>query len=98
MFLVAILSTFSAIHGLEDGNSTRNFVAFFTILWWTWMQTVMFDVRFGVDSIYDRVCKGITWCVTIAFMLGGAVSIPGLCFCYPSLTFPAVGYHKDPGE
>jgi hypothetical protein len=72
MFLVAVLSTFTSIHGIEDGPSLRNLVAFFTILWWSWLQTVMFDVRFGVDSIYDRVFKAITLTVTMGFMLGGS--------------------------
>lgn len=33
----------------------------------------MFDVRFGVDSIFDRTCKAGAFCVTISLILGGAV-------------------------
>lgn len=33
----------------------------------------MFDVRFGVDSVYDRVCKAISFGITTSFMLAGAL-------------------------
>ena len=60
LFFVANLSNFTALHGVEDQKSLQNYIGFFTILWFTYLQTTLKDVRFGADSVFDRVCKTIT--------------------------------------
>jgi hypothetical protein len=60
LFFIANLSNFTALHGVEDTNSLKNYIGFFTILWFTYLQTMLKDVRFGTDSVFDRVCKAIT--------------------------------------
>lgn len=60
LFFVANLSNFNALHGVENRASLQNFVGFYTILWFTYLQTTIRDVRFGADSVFDRVCKAIT--------------------------------------
>lgn len=59
LFFVANLSNFNALHPVEDRASLQNFIGFFTILWFTYLQTMIRDVRFGQDSVFDRVCKAI---------------------------------------
>lgn len=60
LFFVANLSNFTALHGVEDRKSLQNYIGFFTIIWFTFLQTTLKDVRFGSDSVFDRVCKAIT--------------------------------------
>ena len=67
LFFVANLATFTANHEIVDANSLKNYVGFFTILWFTWLETSLFDVRFATDSIFNRVCKAISF---------GVISVP----------------------
>lgn len=48
-----------------------SYVGFFTLLWFTWLQVVLYDVRFGVDSIFERICKLFHFGVLIAFAVTG---------------------------
>ncbi len=49
-----------------------SYIGFFVLLWFTWLQVVLYDVRFGVDSIFERVCKVVHFGVMIAFAVVGA--------------------------
>lgn len=42
----------------------------FLILWSTWFQITIFDVRFAADSVFERVCK---LCQFISFVIFAAV-------------------------
>lgn len=46
-------------------------MGFFSILWFTWLQVVLYDVRFGVDSLYERTCKLVHFGVMITFAVVG---------------------------
>lgn len=46
-------------------------MGFFSILWFTWLQVVLYDVRFGVDSLYERICKLVHFGVMITFAIVG---------------------------
>ena len=42
-------------------------------MWFTWFQVALFDVRFGTDSVFERVCKALQF----GIMTGFAVTGPG---------------------
>jgi len=44
-----------------------SYCLFFIILWFTWLHVTLLDVRFSVDSVYERVCKSIHFIVMAAF-------------------------------
>lgn len=46
-------------------------MGFFSVLWFTWLQVVLYDVRFGVDSLYERTCKLVHFGVMITFAVVG---------------------------
>lgn len=46
-------------------------MGFFSILWFTWLQVVLHDVRFGVDSLYERTCKLVHFGVMVTFAVVG---------------------------
>lgn len=43
-------------------------MGFLAVIWFTWLQVTLFDLRFARDSIFERVCK----CVQLAAMVGFA--------------------------
>ncbi|KAH7086218.1 bacterial low temperature requirement A protein-domain-containing protein [Paraphoma chrysanthemicola] len=55
----ANLATFTAYHSISDVNYLLAYIVFFSILWATWFQITLHDVRFARDSIYERICKTI---------------------------------------
>ncbi|KAA8906713.1 bacterial low temperature requirement A protein-domain-containing protein [Sphaerosporella brunnea] len=68
LFFVANLTTVTAVHYVTDYQSLVSYILFFIILWFTWLQTTLYDIRFSVDSVYERVIK----CVHFAVMIGFA--------------------------
>lgn len=48
-----------------------SYVGFFAILWFTWLQVVLYDVRFGVDSVFERICKLIHFGVMVSYAIVG---------------------------
>lgn len=59
LFFVANLATFTANHPVNDRRSIASYMGFFSLLWFTWFQTSLHDVRFAFDSVFSRVCKAI---------------------------------------
>lgn len=73
LFFVANLSTFTSNHEIVDLKSLKNYVGFFTLLWSTWLQTTLFDVRFSTDSVFDRLCKILSFGVMVGFAITGSM-------------------------
>ena len=48
-----------------------SYIGFFAILWFTWLQVVLYDVRFGVDSLFERICKLIHFGVMVSYAVVG---------------------------
>ncbi|KAL8851436.1 MAG: hypothetical protein Q9221_003615 [Calogaya cf. arnoldii] len=71
LFFVANLTSFTNVHPIDDKETISSYIGFFAILWLTWLQVVMFDVRFGVDSLFERVAKLIHFAVMITFAIIG---------------------------
>ncbi|KAI4181642.1 MAG: hypothetical protein L6R41_006506, partial [Letrouitia leprolyta] len=49
----------------------KSYIGFFALLWFNWLQVTLYDVRFGVDSIFERVCKALHLGIMIAFAVVG---------------------------
>lgn len=45
----------------------------FTLLWFTWLSTTLFDVRFGIDGVWTRLHKAIQFGVFTGFVFAGPV-------------------------
>jgi hypothetical protein len=72
LFLAADLATFTAAHSITNHGSLIAYIGFFLIIWSTWFQITLHDVRFSQDSIYERICKVSQFVVFVAFALVGA--------------------------
>jgi hypothetical protein len=44
-------------------------VSFFTLLWFTWFVTILFDVRFAIDSLFTRLSKACSFGVMTTFAM-----------------------------
>ena len=73
LFFVANLTTFTEVHAINDAGALRSYIGFFSVLWFTWLQVALFDVRFSNDSAFERLCKLLQFGV----MTGLAVVGPG---------------------
>jgi Bacterial low temperature requirement A protein (LtrA) len=73
LFFVANLATFTANHEIVDVSSLKNYLGFFTLLWFTWLQYSLFDVRFSTDSVFNRMCKAVSFGVMTGFAVCGAL-------------------------
>ncbi|KAF8543675.1 bacterial low temperature requirement A protein-domain-containing protein [Trichophaea hybrida] len=67
LFFVANLTTITSVHEMSDYDSLISYILFFIILWFTWLQTSLYDIRFSVDSFYERLVKSIHFAVMIGF-------------------------------
>lgn len=57
LFFVANLTAFTYVHEVNDANSLTQYIGFFSILWFTWFQVSLYDVRFTMDTAFERVAK-----------------------------------------
>src|SRR5690242_15636863 len=72
LFFVANLATFTAYHSISDIDYLLAYIGFFGILWATWFQITLHDVRFARDSIYERICKTIQFITFVGLALVGS--------------------------
>ena len=52
------------------------YLGFFCILWFVWLQVTFYDVRFIMDSIFDRVCKVCHFGVMMGIAISGPTFLP----------------------
>ncbi|TKX19958.1 hypothetical protein C1H76_7842 [Elsinoe australis] len=71
LFFVANLTVFSSVKEVNDTTTLQQYIGFFTILWFTWYQVSLYDVRFSKDSIFDRIAKAVQFGVMIGFAVNG---------------------------
>ncbi|KAL8699625.1 MAG: hypothetical protein Q9201_005901 [Fulgogasparrea decipioides] len=71
LFFVANLTSFTTVHAIDDKKTISSYIGFFAILWFTWLQVVLYDIRFGVDSLFERVAKLIHFSVMVTFAIVG---------------------------
>lgn len=77
LFFVANLATFTTYHSITDADYLVAYVGFFGVLWSSWFQVTLHDVRFARDSLYERVCKTIQFIVFVGLALVGSSFNPG---------------------
>ncbi|KAF2710728.1 hypothetical protein K504DRAFT_376108, partial [Pleomassaria siparia CBS 279.74] len=71
LFFVANLSTFTSMLEINDTSSLKAYVGFFSLLWLTWYQVTLYDVRFSADSVFERVAKASHFGVMVGFAVIG---------------------------
>ncbi|KAF2499666.1 hypothetical protein BU16DRAFT_279446 [Lophium mytilinum] len=72
LFFVANLATFTAYHSITDSDTLYAYIGFFAILWCSWFQITLHDVRFARDSIFERTCKTVQFIAFIGLSLVGS--------------------------
>lgn len=77
LFFVANLTTFTSMLEINDHNSLTAYIGFFSLLWLTWYQVSLYDVRFSTDSVFERVAKAIHFGVMVGFAVIGPQWKPG---------------------
>ncbi|KAH6671945.1 bacterial low temperature requirement A protein-domain-containing protein [Halenospora varia] len=86
LFFVANLATFTAYHEITTSGTVLAYMGFFLILWSTWFQITIFDVRFASDSVFERICKLFQFIAFAVFAAVGANFSPG--------TYSSAKYYK----
>jgi hypothetical protein len=82
---VANLATFTAYHSISDLDYLLAYTGVFGILWETWFQITLHDVRFARDSLYERICKNIQLIVFVGVALVGALLLVSAPAAAPQL-------------
>ncbi|CAL3966802.1 unnamed protein product [Diplocarpon coronariae] len=77
LFFIANLSTFTGEHSIVDTSTLVAYIGLFAILWFTWFQITLHDVRFGIDSVYERCCKVVQFFIFVGFAFVGDEFNPG---------------------
>lgn len=77
LFFVANLTTFTSMLEINDHKSLTAYIGFFSLLWLTWYQVSLYDVRFSSDSIFERCAKAIHFGVMVGFAVIGPQWTPG---------------------
>ncbi|KAM0335007.1 hypothetical protein ACHAQA_000041 [Verticillium albo-atrum] len=72
LFFIANLETFTDNHSVSNVNALVAYISFFSIIWFTWFQITLHDVRFSLDSGYERVCKLVQFLIFVGFALVGS--------------------------
>jgi hypothetical protein len=50
-----------------------NYLKLFTLMWFTWLSITLFDVRFSIDCVWNRLHKAIQFGVFTGFVFAGPV-------------------------
>ncbi|KAH7392951.1 hypothetical protein BKA66DRAFT_411624 [Pyrenochaeta sp. MPI-SDFR-AT-0127] len=77
LFFVANLTTFTSLQEINDRHSLTDYIGFFSLLWLTWYQVSLYDVRFSTDSVFERIAKAVHFGVMVGFAVIGPQWKPG---------------------
>ena len=77
LFFVANLTTFTSMLEINDRHSLTAYIGFFSLLWLTWYQVSLYDVRFSADSVFERSAKAFHFGVMVGFAVIGPQWKPG---------------------
>lgn len=72
LFFAANYGVFSANQSVTSSTHFQAYVGYFSLLWINWFLVGLYDVRFLVDSLFERACRG----VHLGVMVGFAVVAP----------------------
>jgi hypothetical protein len=59
------------LHANSASLALSSYVGFFCILWFTWYQVSLYDLRFYSDSIFERICKALQFGIMVGFAVVG---------------------------
>lgn len=64
-------------HGEEDfvlimALALGSYIGFLGVIWFTWLQVTLFDIRFARDSIFERICKALQLGAMVGFASAGS--------------------------
>ncbi|RDW81703.1 uncharacterized protein DSM5745_05260 [Aspergillus mulundensis] len=71
LFFVANLSTFTATHEINNVEALGAYIGFLGVIWFTWLQVMMFDIRFARDSLFERICKAMQLGIMVGLASAG---------------------------
>ena len=77
LFFVANLTTFTSEQEVNDRGSLTDYIGFVSLLWLTWYQVTLYDVRFSTDSVFERFAKAVHFGVMVGFAVIGPQWRPG---------------------
>ncbi|KAL4957848.1 nineteen complex-related protein 2-domain-containing protein [Aspergillus filifer] len=71
LFFVANLSTFTATHEINNVEALGAYIGFLGVIWFSWLQVTMYDIRFARDSVFERICKAMQLGAMVGFASAG---------------------------
>ncbi|KAL2827109.1 bacterial low temperature requirement A protein-domain-containing protein [Aspergillus pseudoustus] len=71
LFFVANLSSFTAVHEINSRDTLASYIGFICVLWFTWCQVTLYDVRFATDSLFERVAHACHFGVMVGLAVIG---------------------------
>lgn len=60
-------------HIIDFFSALVDYLKLFTIMWFTWLITTLFDVRFSIDCVWNRLHKAIQFGVFTGFVFAGPI-------------------------
>ncbi|ATY63539.1 hypothetical protein A9K55_008011 [Cordyceps militaris] len=69
LFFAATYNAYCDVQTVTNHASFKASIGFFCLLWLTWFNVTMFDVRFATDSIFSRLNTAIQLGVLIGFVV-----------------------------
>ncbi|OAQ58443.1 low temperature requirement A [Pochonia chlamydosporia 170] len=69
LFFAANYNVFSDTQQVTGRSKFKASVGYFCLLWLTWFQVAMFDVRYVTDSIFSRITRAIQLGVLVGFVV-----------------------------
>ncbi|KAL2837802.1 bacterial low temperature requirement A protein-domain-containing protein [Aspergillus pseudodeflectus] len=71
LFFVANLSSFTSVHEINSRDTLASYIGFICVLWFTWCQVTLYDVRFATDSIFERIAHACHFGVMVGLAVIG---------------------------
>ncbi|KAJ5172834.1 hypothetical protein N7492_005427 [Penicillium capsulatum] len=71
LFFVANLTSFTNAHEINSTHKLASYIGFFCILWFSWAQVTLYDVRFATDSFIERVAHACHFGAMVGFAIVG---------------------------
>ncbi|KAI9923854.1 hypothetical protein ASPWEDRAFT_26443 [Aspergillus wentii DTO 134E9] len=71
LFFVANLTSFTNVHEINDRHKLTSYIGFIALLWFTWAQVTLYDIRFATDSVFERLAHACHFGVMVGFAVIG---------------------------
>ncbi|KAL3465316.1 nineteen complex-related protein 2-domain-containing protein [Aspergillus heterothallicus] len=71
LFFVANLSSFTTTHEINNVEALGAYIGFLGVIWFSWLQVTLYDVRFARDSVFERFCKALQLGAMVGFASAG---------------------------